>query len=435
MITVIKTIKGAFSKSGYLAFISSFTAILLLTIHNDYMPPFMIAWLLFWFVDFLSRNAKISDDEKRSRFLLFLFLGLNVIFLIGLFCSENRQNGSVLFFRRLSLFVFPILLFSPGNDIKKRIHILLKVFVVGIVAFMVFCFCYALFRSIIPEDGNWSFNPQYPAEPWLNYFYGQLLSLDQHPSYIALYSLLGMFISLEFFSDKSLKGKMRLLWLLAALFLFISLYFLSSRASYLAVLIILPIFLWLKFKPLKLNLVAIFSIIIILGSVSFLYLKNQRVNIYFDKTIDPKILNDGRLEIWKSALKVVEKNPLFGEGIGDYYNAMDKEFKQSVFTTGYYKDFNAHNQFLEILCMSGVLGLLLFLIIIGMMIAYAVKDRNVLYGAFLMMMMIFFSFESILSRFAGNSFFALFSFLLMYYKGSDPFGEVQKEIRIKDSCK
>jgi putative inorganic carbon (HCO3(-)) transporter len=173
----------------------------------------------------------------------------------------------------------------------------------------------------------------------------------------------------------------RLLWLITAVFLLVSLYFLSSRAAYLAVLIILPVFIWIKFKPRKFNLLVIFSLIVLLGLVSLLILKNQRVRIYFDKSIDPTILKDGRMEIWKSALKVVEKNPLFGAGIGDYYEALDKEFKQSGFTTGYYKDFNAHNQYLEILCMVGVFGFLLFLAILGLMIVFAVKDRNILYGA------------------------------------------------------
>jgi O-antigen ligase len=424
MIPIFKTIREAFSKSGYLAFISAFSAILVLTLHNDYMPPFIIAWFLFWLIDFTLRNYKISEDEKKVRSLCYLFLGLNLVFLIGLFFSENIHVGSVLFFRRLSLLVFPILLFSPGYEIKKRIDLLLKVFVIGIIAFMVFCFCYALYRSISFKDGSWIFNPFDPDQFWLNYFYGQLLSFNQHPSYVAMYSLLGMFISLEIFSRKTLKGKVRLLWLIAAVFLFISLYFLSSRASYLATLIILPVFIWIKFRPRKLNILSVFSLIIILGLVSFFILKNQRVSIYFDKSLDPAILNDGRLEIWKSALKVVEKNPLFGTGIGDYYEALDKEFKQSGFTAGYYKDFNAHNQYLEFLCMAGVSGFLLFLAILGLMMAFAIKDRNILYGAFIIMMLIFFSFESILSRFAGNAFFALFSFLLIHYKESDSVAKI-----------
>jgi O-antigen ligase len=421
---IINIFKEAYSRSGYLAFISALFAILLLSLHNQYMPPFIVAWLLFWLIDFKLRNWKISVDEKWARSLLFLFLALNLVFLIGLFTSENIKFGSDLFFRRLSLLVFPILLFSPGFEIKKRIDLILKVFVAGITVFIIICLCYAFYRSIIFRDGIWSFNPCKPDEPWLNYFYGQLLSIDQHPSYIAMYSLSGLFISLEFFSNKSLKSKVRILWLSAAVFLFISLYFLSSRASYLAVLLILPVFIWIKLKP-KFNVLAVFSLIVLLGLVSLFYLKNQRVSIYFDKSLGPEIFQDGRMEIWKSALKVVEKNPLFGAGIGDYYDAMDKEFKQSGFTTGYYKDFNAHNQYLEILCIAGISGFAIFLAILGLMIAFAVKDRNILYGAVIMMMLIFFSFESMLSRFAGNSFFALFSFLLLHYKESDSTGKIQ----------
>jgi len=419
MMPIIKTIQEALLKSGYLAFISATSAILVLSLHNEYMPPFIVAWLLFWLIDFKLRNWKISEDERKIRSLLFLFLGLNLVFLIGLFFSDNIKGGSVLFFRRLSLLVFPILLFSPGIEIKKRVDLILKLFALGIIAFLVFCFCFALYRSMNFSNGTWNFDPNYPEEPWLNYFYSELLSFDQHPSYVAMYSVLGMFISLEFFSHKSLKRKVRLLWLIAAILILVSLYFLSSRAAYLAVLIILPVFIWIKFKPKRLNVWAIFSLIVILGIVSVLLLKNQRVSIYFDKSTDPTILKDGRMEIWKSALKVFEKNPIFGTGIGDYYEALDKEFKQSGFTTGYYKDFNAHNQYFEIMCIAGISGFLIFLTIFGLMIAIAVKDRNVLYGAFILMILIFFSFESILSRFAGNSFFALFSFLLIHYKGSD----------------
>ena len=162
MIHIIKTIREANSKSGYLAFISAFFATLLLALHNEYMPPFIIAWLLFWLIDFTSRDWKITEDEKKVRFLLFLFLGLNLVFLFGLFYSENIKVGSVLFFRRLSLLIFPILLFSPGFEIKKRIDLILKVFVAGLLAFIVFCFCYALYRSIIFRDGIWSFDPYLP---------------------------------------------------------------------------------------------------------------------------------------------------------------------------------------------------------------------------------------------------------------------------------
>ncbi|MGC1391939.1 MAG: O-antigen ligase family protein, partial [Bacteroidales bacterium] len=116
------------------------------------------------------------------------------------------------------------------------------------------------------------------------------------------------------------------------------------------------------------------------------------------------------------AYKVIEKNPVFGVGIGDACEELKTEFKLLGFTNGYYDNLNAHNEFLEILLSSGAVGLLIFLAIIGLMIFSAVKNRNLLYGIYIIMMLIFFTFESMLNRLAGISFFSLFSFLLMHLK-------------------
>ena len=428
-----KIINYTKSKSGYFTFISAFLAILTLSLHNEYLPPLLIIWTVFWLFDFISRNGRITEDEKHIRLLLYFFLGLYLIFFSGLLYSENFKEGVLLLFRRLSLLIFPVILFSPGNEIKKSTGVLLRVFVTGIIIFLAFCYCYALSRSLDITNGKLSFDPHSPEEPWLNYFYGEKLSYNQHPSYIAMYTLMGMFISLEFYFNKSLKNRERILWFAAALFLFISVYFLSSRASFLATLIILPIYLWFKINPKRLKLLSLLSLIFLISLILTTFLKNQRVSLYFDKAIDPSVLRSGRTEIWKSAFLVVEKNPLFGVGIGDYYDAMDKEFRQSGYTIGYYKDFNAHNQYLEILCSSGSLGFLVFLIIIGLMVLFAVKDKNLLYGVFIIIMLIFFSFESILSRLAGNSFFALFSFLLLHYKGSQLPNKDQVKTTITES--
>lgn len=418
MISLRKTVTENLSKTGYLAYVFLLIAVLLLALYNPYMPPFIIATLIFWFLEFVSRDMKIAEGDKKTRLLLYLFLGLNIVFLTGLFSSDDLHNGFVLYFRRLSLLLFPIILFSPGDDIRKRIHILLKAFVAGLLIFMVICLSFAMYRSVTITGGIWSFNPYHNNEFWSNYFFGQLLSINQHPSYIAMYSVVAMFISLDFSWQKSISRRIRVAWLFAAISMLVFIYLLSSRASFLAILIILPAFLWIKLNLQRNKVFAVISLIILVGLFAIAILKNQRVSLYFDKSIDPAILNDGRFDIWRSALKVVEQHPVLGAGIGDYYKAMDKAFISSGYSVGYYKDFNAHNQYLEILCISGISGFVLFVLILGFMIYYAVKDRNLLYGVFIMNMLIFFSVESILSRFAGNSFFALFTFLLIHYKSN-----------------
>lgn len=415
-----KIIKINTHKVGYFAFLTAIISVIILPVHNQFLPPLMIIWALLWLYEFISRKGKINEDENKPFLLLCSFLLLYICLLSGLLYSENVKTGNLLIFRRLSLVIFPIILFSPGLEIKQRIKTLLKAFTLGTVAFLLICFCNALFRSIIITDGNWSFNPVNPDQIWINYFFGTGFTLDQHPSYIAMYTLLSMFIAFELFANKTISSGLRVLWLVAGIFLFISIYFLSSRAAYIAVIITLPGYLITKLGKNRLNIISIGSILFILVCISFLYAFNRRVNIYFDKSsmlkVDPHTLNDERFGIWKSAINVIEKNPIFGVGIGDSCDELKKEFKLLGYTKGYYENLNAHNQYLEILLSSGIMGFLIFLTIIGLMIFSSIRDRNILYGVFITMMLVFFTFESILNRLAGISFFPLFSFLLMHLK-------------------
>ena len=405
-----------FQRIGYLSFLFAIFSIIILAVHNQFLPPLMITWGLFWLFEFISRKGKISADENKTVLLLCCFLIFYFWFISGLFYSENKRIGILLVFRRLSFAVFPIILFSPGIEIKRRIHMLLKTFTLGTIAFLIFCFCYALFRSIVVENGSWIFNPMKPEEPWLNFFYGQELSFNQHHSYISMYSLMAMFISFELFTDKKINSRVRIFWLIAGLFLFISLYFLSSRAAYLATIFILPGYLLIKLGKKRVNAISIGAILFILICISSVYIYNQRVRIIFENPNDTASLNDERLGIWKSAINVIQKYPLIGVGTGDSFDKLENEFKLLGYTQGFYKNLNAHNQYLETLISSGVIGLFFFLVIFGVMIFYAIKDRNTLYGVFIIMMLIFFIFESMLERLAGVSFFSLFSFLLMHLK-------------------
>jgi O-antigen ligase len=105
-----------------------------------------------------------------------------------------------------------------------------------------------------------------------------------------------------------------------------------------------------------------------------------------------------------------------GVGTGDASDELKKEFKNRGYINGYYDNLNAHNQFLEILLENGLIGLILFLTILGYMSYIAISQRNILSGLFIIMMFVFFMFETVLNRLSGISFFAFLSFLLIHIK-------------------
>jgi O-antigen ligase len=78
------------------------------------------------------------------------------------------------------------------------------------------------------------------------------------------------------------------------------------------------------------------------------------------------------------------------------------------------EQFNAHNQFLEVLLENGIIGLVLFISIFVSMFYIGISDKNLLYIMFILMIFMFLLFETVLNRLAGVTFFSFFSMLLCY---------------------
>ncbi|MEH6679595.1 MAG: O-antigen ligase family protein [Sediminicola sp.] len=65
-----------------------------------------------------------------------------------------------------------------------------------------------------------------------------------------------------------------------------------------------------------------------------------------------------RIRKWQNALKAINHQPIFGYGIGDHKTALLNQYKKDKFYLGYYKRFNAHNQYLDTCLAVGLLGLI-----------------------------------------------------------------------------
>jgi O-antigen ligase len=203
--------------------------------------------------------------------------------------------------------------------------------------------------------------------------------------------------------------------------LLVSLYFISSRAGILAGILLIPVYFFIRLRKLKRSRLT-FLVILAALTVSFpLLLKNQRVQYLYDKLTRQETVGENKQEprmiIWKSSFRLIKENILFGVGIGDVRNELANDYEDLGEEDMAQKRLNAHNQFIEVLLENGIIGLVLFLVILSFMTYFAVKDKNLIYGMFLFIILLFFMFETILYRFAGVSFFALFSFLLLYAPG------------------
>lgn len=405
-------------KNGYYSYLVALISLILLPIHVKYMPPFMILWGICRLVEshFQVKSQRKLLTGYKILFALFIIYYLWQAF--GLIYTTDTKMGLSNLFGRLSLVLFPLVLIFPGEMIKNNVKILKRVFAVSTFLFMLFCFSYAFYKSTHFQYGLWTFNPHPVENYWLSHFYSTELTISQHPSYVAMYVLLSVFICFESYFDYSLKFKCRILWLTLGLILLITQYFLSSRAGIIICLILIPSYFIIKLKQLGKWKYAWIWISLIIIALLPLIAKNQRVDYLYGRLFKEQVgydrKKDPRFIIWKSAFEIARNNILVGVGIGDVRTELSSEYKRIGEEKMATERFNAHNQFLEVLVENGIIGLALFVSIFICMLYIAFSGNNLLYIMFILLIFMFFLFETVLYRLAGVTFFPLFSFLLIY---------------------
>jgi O-antigen ligase len=405
---------------GDYTFYLSFLTIAILPINVRYLPPFMILWGVVWLIETLVRNNKFFDNKKSHLLLFFLFLIFYGWQLFGMLYSDNSSIGWQNLSRRFSMILFPLILLIPGERIRQKSTFLIRLFAGSTFIFILFCFAYAFYRSLDFQNGILTFNPHHSIYVWFNYFYGSYFAIFQHPSYLSMYVLLSVFIAFESLYDIALKKSHRIGWLLISIILLISLYFLSSRAAMLAALLIVPFY--FLYKSVKRNKIRYTWIIIILAVfiLTPVMLKNERFNTFTkaisQKTVTETVKKDVRIIVWKTALSIVSNNFILGVGTGDVNSELLKENKRVGNTELVETRLNVHNQYIEVLLENGAIGLIIFVSVFLTMLYIAYSEKNLLYFLYIIVIMIFFLFETMLNRLAGVSFFALFSFLLLHVR-------------------
>ena len=121
-----------------------------------------------------------------------------------------------------------------------------------------------------------------------------------------------------------------------------------------------------------------------------------------------------RTNIWKPGLDVILTNGWIGVGIGDQQEELNASYMRHDYGTGVEFNFNMHNQYMQVMLGTGIVGLSIFLLILGLQLFVAIKSHNFLYLSFIVLFSLTFLTESTLSRSKGIILFTLFSFFFYY---------------------
>jgi O-antigen ligase len=419
-IQALERFKGL-RKNGYFSYCCAVLSVIIIPLYNKLFPPVLILWCLAWIFENHDKRPVFIKIDPYLKILFILSISLFTWQLVGVIYSNDSKNGLEFVGMRLPLLLLPFLLLSPGCKMHKNISQLLRIFALCVFSFIIICFANALIKSLTIVDGIMMFKPYQASRYWDNYFFSSGgLTLNVHPSYLALFALFSVLISFDSIFNKSLKRCYRIVWQIINLFLIGSLYFISSRSGLLALILIIPIYLFGKLNKAIRLFVSLLSILLILVIFFSVLSKNFRINNYIQKASKSSpseiFMLDERGNIWKSTIRVINNNFLLGVGTGDGKAELFKEYNKGNYEIKIDNRYNAHNQYLEFFLENGIVGLIIFLSMLVWMFIISVKRKNILYTLFVLTFVFFFFFESMLNRLAGISFFSLFSFLLLHVK-------------------
>ncbi len=354
----------------------------------------IIILLVYW-IFYNSFNEKL-EILKENKFWLLLLSSPFLIAILGLIYTADVSDAFRDIELKVPFLVLPLVFFSVKLSAE-------------ITSFILKYFTYAVLVATVLAGSKVLY---FKINALGNYFYYDRFSefLDKHTTYFSLFVVVCMLILLHRF----LVLKHKRFYLLAGygFFIFV-LYILSVRISIIA-LLIGTIILLLYHLNLKQKLGAIFILPLLFGSLYF--------TPNFQKRFQPSITEstqmndtDFRKLHWKAVVETIKHNSiLIGNGTRgnrDYLYAKYKEYK---LTSAYEEEYNAHNQYLEILLDYGLFGLLVFLFFIFYLFKLFINSKDALGVSFLCVFIFYMFTESILERQSGIVLFSLVIPLLVY---------------------
>jgi O-antigen ligase len=345
--------------------------------------------------------------------LLWIVLVYFLFLLILVLKAIDFIDGLKIIQKKLPILILPFIVYLNKDLISKNITLFYKTFIVAVVIASLFCF--------LEIVGDWQLSEKSFKELFTyyrftsSYFSGKL---DIHPSYFSNFILLAV-IFINKLLEHSLKTTTKLLLIIFWLFLSFIIIQLASRIHILNYLFLILFFAFISFKKQARgkNLFKFFKITLVFGAIAFLltseFVKNrfeQGYDIYFNQGKNyPQYYESSRMHVWKHFPNEFSKSPVFGLGTGNENTSLRQNLVKDNYQRGIEKRLNYHNQYLQELTRSGLVGFLLFTGILYLFFQRGTTEKNQAFILFLIFNCLFLFFESVFERHRGVVFFFFFA--------------------------
>lgn len=359
--------------------------------------------------DFLGKEAIVHILFLSS---IFIWWGISLTY------SSDLNLGLKYMETKLGLILIPgfILFVKPVS--REDFVKILKVYAIGVTAYLLISYLLVFFQ-------NYQYNGfKHVVYPF--YMYHSLVHfIGMHATYMAVQVAAALLIVLDMIIDNKQNERNSFLHYLWIAFLIFAL--LSLTVKMITLGFVLALFAYAIFRLGFISSLRIILPVFLVISISIYILSDhdwfiKRVGLenkemVSDLSMDPEnekgtwgSLNM-RYAVAMCAIDVIGDNVFFGTGIGDEKAERRSAYEKKNFRFALNRDFNEHNQYLNVWLNSGIIGLIILLSILIVPFYLSIKYNNALYFAWIVLIGIAFLSENYLSRQIGVAFFAFFNAL------------------------
>lgn len=384
-------------------------------------------------IDYKNNISNYQYTRKKILFFLVLpFILLTLLFLFDILFNYSFNEAIKELERKASFVVFPLILLMTPGFIKNNSRAVLNAFAGGCLIVIMISNIHAFHKVLTPnssviESSNWdNINEIWAKGDFVNldpFFYKEFIEIFAiSPFYFSTYiafCIVTLFYTYLYNSNWS--KKVKYVTIIVISIFYISLIQLSIRG------IILPFFtltlafgIWYSFKKLGLiKTIFTFTILLLILS-AFIYnipilklrLYNQvKTTLITSEDTRPNSITLRKIEV-ECSWEVFKKAPIFGHGHKDSDAFLHQCLLENL-PKPYKSKFNAHNQYLQYLIQYGIIGLFIFLMPFFKPLFIFHKKDLVLYVIFIIIILISFLSESVMSRFYGFMFFFFFYIIII----------------------
>lgn len=364
----------------------------------------------FFLIDWKNLLSKLFKDP-----FVLACLSFFIWTLLSVLWSDDKSTGINDVVSKLSLLLIPVFLGTLRftEETSKKV---IWAFILGCLGILLISISISVSDILGNPDGFASyldaFTYEYPA-----------LNVNFQAIYLSLYVSVAFFFVLRFGMNDGFNWKNVSL----LLFFFVSLIMLSSRMEIMVTLVVLLGILvqwghsvgklWrFTFIGASVGLVAV---ALILSSP----INRKRFNEMLNPPAEYSDTQYGgtrlRLEKWANTIQCWKNYPVIGTGVGDYKKELDATYLSNNFMIAYEAHYNSHNQYLQSLLATGVIGLALLLCVFITAIYRAIRQKNWRGLVFIVVLALSCITESMIERQRGVVFFIFFATFLLNRKEGD----------------